>query len=88
MGQCRSHGVGSINKQGFIIVCFIVHAFFLIFSDCLYFDNSFSWTRPKTIYYVGEVLTVEDDYVQSEIKDLIEEGDWDTLEMKFETTHL
>lgn len=55
---------------------------------CLYFDNTFSWTRAKTVYYIGEVLTVEDDYVKSELKDLIEEGDWETLEAKFETTHL
>ena len=78
----------TVNIRGFRLVNFIVHVFFHVFTDCLYFDNSFSWTRPKTIYYVGEVLSVEDDYVQSEIKDLIEEGDWDTLEMKFETTHL
>ena len=31
---------------------------------------------------------MEEDYVQSELKDLIEEGDWETLEQKFETTHL
>ena len=60
---------------------------FLYISDCLYFDNSFSWTRAKTVYYIGEILQVEDDYVRSEIKDLIEEGDWQTLEAKFETTH-
>ncbi|KAL4223181.1 hypothetical protein ACF0H5_016653 [Mactra antiquata] len=54
----------------------------------LYFDNSFSWTRSKKIFYAGEVIqAVEDDIVKSEINDLIEAGDWKTLEEKFETTH-
>ncbi|XP_060563024.1 retinal-binding protein-like isoform X2 [Ruditapes philippinarum] len=54
----------------------------------LYFDNSFSWTRSKNIYYIGEVIEVDDEYVRSEINDLVEMGDWKTLEEKFETTHL
>lgn len=57
------------------------------FSDSLCFDNSFSWTRSKKIYYVGEVIEIDDEYVRSEINDLIEVGDWKTLEEKFETTH-
>jgi alpha-galactosidase len=59
-----------------------------MFSDLLYFDNSFSWTRSKNIYYIGEVIEVDDEYVRSEINDLVEMGDWKTLEEKFETTHL
>lgn len=52
------------------------------------FDNTFSWTRGKKVLYEGEVVNVDDEYVRSEINDLIEIGDWKTLEEKFETTHL
>ncbi|WAR03476.1 RALB-like protein [Mya arenaria] len=54
----------------------------------LVFDNSFSWTRAKKVYYEYDIIAVDADYVRSEISDLVEAGDWDTLEQKFETTHL
>lgn len=54
----------------------------------LRFDNSYSWTKGKKLFYVGEVVEVDDEYVRSEINDLIENGDWKTLEERFETTHL
>ncbi|KAK3577712.1 hypothetical protein CHS0354_000410 [Potamilus streckersoni] len=53
----------------------------------LCFDNTFSWTRSKKIYYLGEVI-VSDDDITSEIRNLVSKGDWKTLEEKFETTHL
>jgi len=52
------------------------------------FDNSFSWTRTKKVYFELDVIAVSEDYVKSEISDLVEAGDWETLEQKFETTHL
>ena len=60
---------------------------FLFVTDSLVFDNSFSWTRGKKVYYEGEVVCVDDEYVRSEINKLVDVGDWATLEEKFETTH-
>lgn len=54
----------------------------------LVFDNSFSWTRSKTIYYNAEVLCEDEALITTEINSLIEQGDWETLSRKFETTHL
>lgn len=54
----------------------------------LCFDNSFSWTRNKTIYYNTEVLYADDTRITTEINSLIEQGDWEMLSQKFETTHL
>ncbi|KAH3877261.1 retinal-binding protein-like [Dreissena polymorpha] len=53
----------------------------------LVFDNTFSWTRAKKVYFEGDVVSVDEGYVKSEIHDLVEAGDWETLEQKFETTH-
>ncbi|KAJ8312729.1 hypothetical protein KUTeg_010102 [Tegillarca granosa] len=52
------------------------------------FDNSFSWTRSKKIYYHTEVLVADETIIKYEINDLIENGDWKTLCEKYETTHL
>nr|XP_022342458.1 retinal-binding protein-like isoform X1 [Crassostrea virginica] len=54
----------------------------------LCFDNSFSWTRSKTVYYNAEVLYEDDTQIIKEINTLVEQGDWDTLSQRFETTHL
>ncbi|KAJ8312323.1 hypothetical protein KUTeg_009696 [Tegillarca granosa] len=56
--------------------------------NVLCFDNSFSWTRTKKIYYSCEVLSSDETELKSEINDLIENGDWETLANNFETTHL
>lgn len=61
---------------------------FIYFTDTLVFDNSFSWTRSKTIYYNAEVLCEDEALITTEINSLIEQGDWETLSRKFETTHL
>lgn len=58
-----------------------------IILDTLVFDNTFSWTRAKKVYFEGDVVSVDEGYVKSEIHDLVEAGDWETLEQKFETTH-
>ncbi|KAL3857236.1 hypothetical protein ACJMK2_011928 [Sinanodonta woodiana] len=63
------------------IVCDVAGTYLLCF------DNTFSWTRAKKIYYMGEVID-SDDAITSEIRDLVSKGDWKTLEEKFETTHL
>ncbi|XP_063448778.1 retinal-binding protein-like isoform X1 [Mytilus trossulus] len=54
----------------------------------LCFDNSFSWTRSKKIRYVCEVIAPDDTLISQEINKLIEDGDWETLSERFETTHL
>ncbi|KAK3084025.1 hypothetical protein FSP39_006958, partial [Pinctada imbricata] len=54
----------------------------------LCFDNGFSWTKSKIVYYSCEVLYTDDKEIRTEISKLVEEGDWQTLSEKFETTHL
>ncbi|XP_048763244.2 retinal-binding protein-like [Ostrea edulis] len=54
----------------------------------LCFDNSFSWTRNKRIYYSAEVMYADDSLITTEINSLIEQGDWETLSQRYETTHL
>lgn len=61
---------------------------FCLFADILCFDNSFSWTRTKKIYYSCEVMISDEIEINTEINDLIENGDWETLAKNFETTHL
>lgn len=70
--------------------CSLLHysEFLVCFTDTLIFDNSFSWTRSKTIYYNTEVLCEDEALITTEINSLIEQGDWGTLSRKFETTHL
>ena len=66
----------------------LLEVLFRIFiSDSVCFDNTFSWTRAKKVYYEAEIITIDDEYVRSEINDLIQMGDWKTLEQRFETTH-
>lgn len=68
--------------------CYTTLSSWVCFTDTLIFDNSFSWTRSKTIYYNTEVLCEDEALITTEINSLIEQGDWGTLSRKFETTHL
>ena len=61
---------------------------FFFVSDVLCFDNSFSWTRSKKVYYLCEVIDPDESLISNEINKLIENGDWQTLSERFETTHL
>lgn len=54
----------------------------------LCFDNSFSWTRSKKVYYTCDVIAPDDTLISKEINRLIENGDWQSLSERFETTHL
>nr|CAG4719772.1 RALBP [Leptochiton asellus] len=52
------------------------------------FDNSFSWTRQKKIYFIAEIINTEVDQVKPEIETLIEGGNWNSFVEKFDNTHL
>lgn len=54
----------------------------------LCFDNSFSWTRSKKVYYTCDVIAPDDTLISKEINRLVENGDWQSLSERFETTHL
>ncbi|XP_064612900.1 retinal-binding protein-like isoform X2 [Liolophura sinensis] len=54
----------------------------------LCFDNSFSWTRSKTIHFMAEVISAEIDNVKPEIDTLIDGGNWNSLAEKLEATKM
>ena len=65
-----------------------LYYYLILLSDVLCFDNSFSWTRSKKVYYTCDVIAPDDTLISKEINRLIENGDWQSLSERFETTHL
>lgn len=65
-----------------------LYHYLILFSDVLCFDNSFSWTRSKKVYYTCDVIAPDETLISKEINRLIENGDWQSLSERFETTHL
>jgi hypothetical protein len=83
-------GIGGLVSALFVEFFRLIIIWYLHFppTDTLCFDNSFSWTRNKRIYYSAEVMCADDSQITTEINSLIEQGDWETLSQKYETTHL
>ncbi|CAH1802359.1 unnamed protein product [Owenia fusiformis] len=52
------------------------------------FDNTFSWTRSKTIFYHVEVIAPTDDVMQKEINERVQNGTWEAVAKQMEVTKI
>lgn len=64
----------------------IIKKFKTCFSDVILFDNTYSWTRGKKLFYSVELLT-SDSTTQAEV-DQVSGGDWHRLADQLQVTRL
>ena len=58
-----------------------------IFSVMAIFDNTYSWTKAKTLYYLVELHTC-DDVIDEEVDEVSTGGSWTRLVKDMQITHL
>ena len=61
-----------------------------ILPDLVVFDNSYSWTRAKTVLYNVDIIEqdADDNSLVEDIDHMTKGGSWDAVAEKNETTHL
>ncbi len=55
-------------------------------ADLVIFDNSYSWTKSKKVYYNADVIDPED--VRSDLDAVTYGGSWEKVAPESEVTHL
>lgn len=55
-------------------------------SDAVIFDNTYSWTKQKTLYYIVELHTCGD--FDHELDEVSTGGNWTRLARDMQMTHL
>ena len=58
----------------------------LLFLDLVTFDNSYSWTKGKKVYYNIDIVAPDD--VRSELDAVTHGGSWQRVAEETEMTHL